>query len=114
MNAYICIVQNILCLCCNILDHSCGFDVKVRPPTMSEAEKLASGSTLISFLWPAQNPQLLDDLVKRNITAFGMDCVPRISRAQVFDALSSMANIAGYKAVVLAANHFGRFFTGMY
>jgi len=91
----------------------CGFCVEVRPPTLPEAEKIASGSTLISFLHPAQNPQLVDDLVKRKITAFGMDCVPRISRAQVFDALSSMANIAGYKAVVLAANHFGRFFTGM-
>ena len=80
---------------------------------MQEAEKLASGSTLISFLWPAQNTPLVDELVKRKVTAFGMDCVPRISRAQVFDALSSMANIAGYKAVVLAANHFGRFFTGI-
>jgi len=96
----------------DILDLPCRFDVKVRPPTLPEVEKLAGGSTLVSFLWPAQNTQLLDELVKRNITAFGMDCVPRISRAQVFDALSSMANIAGYKAVVLAANHFGRFFTG--
>jgi len=90
------------------------FCVKVRPPAMPEVEKLAGGSTLISFLYPAQNSPLVDELVKRNVTAFGMDCVPRISRAQVFDALSSMANISGYKAVVLAANHFGRFFTGSY
>lgn len=86
--------------------------LKVRPPIMSEVEKLAAGNTLISFLYPAQNAEIVDALVKRSVTAFGMDCVPRISRAQVFDALSSMANIAGYKAVILAANHFGRFFTG--
>jgi len=86
--------------------------LKVRPPEMKEVEQLKPGSTLISFLYPAQHPDLIETLVKRNVTSFGMDCVPRISRAQVFDALSSMANIAGYKAVVLAANHFGRFFTG--
>ena len=86
--------------------------LKVRAPTTEEANKLTSGSTLISFLYPAQNKNLIDLLAKKNVTSFAMDCVPRISRAQVFDALSSMANIAGYKAVLLSANHFGRFFTG--
>merc|ERR1712158_194035 len=68
--------------------------------------------TLYSFLYPGQNKELIDALAKKNLTAFGMDCVPRISRAQVFDALSSMGNISGYRAVVEASNHFGRFFTG--
>ena len=54
----------------------------------------------------------MDELATRKLTVFAMDCVPRISRAQVFDALSSMANIAGYKGVLEAANNFGRFFTG--
>lgn len=70
------------------------------------------GTKLISFLYPAQNKDLVAKLAERKITAFGVDCIPRISRAQSFDALSSMANIAGYKAVVEAANCFGRFFTG--
>ena len=68
---------------------------------------------LYSFLYPKQNEELIKALGGRNLTAFGMDCVPRISRAQVFDALSSMGNISGYRAVVEASNHFGRFFTGM-
>ncbi len=63
-------------------------------------------------MYPAQNKSLIEALAKKRATVFAMDCVPRISRAQVFDALSSMANIAGYKAVLEAANHFGRFFTG--
>merc|ERR1712055_473654 len=62
--------------------------------------------------YPGQNPELLKALADKKLTAFGMDCVPRISRAQVFDALSSMGNISGYRAVVEASNHFGRFFTG--
>ncbi|PIK34196.1 NAD(P) transhydrogenase [Apostichopus japonicus] len=66
----------------------------------------------LNFVYPAQNKDLLDKLATRKATLFGMDCVPRISRAQVFDALSSMANIAGYKGVIEAANNFGRFFTG--
>ena len=63
-------------------------------------------------MYPAQNKELVDILAKRKITSFAVDCIPRISRAQSFDALSSMANIAGYKAVIEAANLFGRFFTG--
>ncbi|UMM41946.1 hypothetical protein L5515_017975 [Caenorhabditis briggsae] len=86
--------------------------LKIRPPTELEVSKLKSGSTLISFIHPGQNKKLLDALTKTDKTVFAMDCVPRISRAQVFDALSSMANIAGYRAVIEAANHFGRFFTG--
>ena len=86
--------------------------LKVRSPSSEEVGKLKKGSNLISFLYPAQNKELLDQLAAAQVTTFAMDCIPRISRAQVFDALSSMANIAGYKAVVEAANHFGRFFTG--
>ncbi|XP_072028728.1 NAD(P) transhydrogenase, mitochondrial-like [Amphiura filiformis] len=86
--------------------------LKVRPPAMDEVDLLKENQNLISFLYPAQNKDLVDKLATRKINAFAMDCVPRISRAQVFDALSSMANIAGYKAVVEAANNFGRFFTG--
>jgi NAD(P) transhydrogenase subunit alpha len=67
---------------------------------------------LIAFLWPAQNPALLKRLAEQGVTALAMDSVPRISRAQKMDALSSMANIAGYRAVIEAAEHFGRFFTG--
>ena len=88
------------------------FIMKVRSPTPTEVEKLRIDNTLLSFLYPAQNKDLIDLLAKQRSTVFAMDCVPRISRAQVFDALSSMANISGYKAVIEAANHFGRFFTG--
>ena len=86
--------------------------LKVRGPEDEEAARLKAGQTLISFLWPAQNPELLQNLTERGVTAMAMDSVPRISRAQKVDALSSMANIAGYRAVVEAAQHFGRFFTG--
>jgi NAD(P) transhydrogenase subunit alpha len=86
--------------------------MKVRAPDDAEAEQLRAGQTLISFLWPAQNPELLEKLTKSGATVMAMDSVPRISRAQKADALSSMANIAGYRAVVEAAQHFGRFFTG--
>eukprot|EP01061_Rhynchopus_euleeides_P041913 TRINITY_DN73253_c0_g1_i1.p1 TRINITY_DN73253_c0_g1~~TRINITY_DN73253_c0_g1_i1.p1 ORF type:complete len:1101 (+),score=502.03 TRINITY_DN73253_c0_g1_i1:85-3387(+) len=78
-----------------------------------EVDKLKEGSVLVSFIQPAQNKDLVGRLQGRNITSFAMDCVPRtISRAQTYDALSSMANIAGYKAVVEAANQFGRFLCG--
>ena len=86
--------------------------LKVRAPDNDELGMLRSGQTLISFLWPAQNPDLLATLTERGVTALAMDSVPRISRAQKMDALSSMANIGGYRAVVEAAQHFGRFFTG--
>ncbi|RAU21530.1 NAD(P)(+) transhydrogenase (Re/Si-specific) subunit alpha [Paramagnetospirillum kuznetsovii] len=86
---------------------------KVRAPTMDEVALLKDGATLISFIWPAQNPDLMQALSARKVTILAMDCVPRqLSRAQKMDALSSMANIAGYRAVVEAANQFGRFFTG--
>lgn len=86
--------------------------MKVRAPEAGEARRLRSGQTLISFLWPAQNPEMLKDLADRGVTAIAMDSIPRISRAQKMDALSSMANIGGYRAIVEAAQHFGRFFTG--
>lgn len=87
--------------------------LKVRAPDMNEIQNLVRDeSTLASFLYPAQNRTVIDALAKKRATVFAMDCVPRISRAQVFDALSSMANISGYKAVLEAANNFGRFFTG--
>ncbi|MDA0679272.1 MAG: Re/Si-specific NAD(P)(+) transhydrogenase subunit alpha [Proteobacteria bacterium] len=86
--------------------------LKVRAPEGDEAKLLRSGQTLISFLWAGQNPDMLKDLTDRGVTAMAMDSIPRISRAQKMDALSSMANIGGYRAVVEAAQHFGRFFTG--
>lgn len=86
--------------------------LKVRAPLETEVNLFKPNSTLISFLYPAQNQPLIEQLNNKKLTTFAMDKVPRISRAQVFDALSSMANISGYKAVVEAANNFGRFFTG--
>ena len=91
---------------------------KVRPPEFNsslnseEVDLLHEKQVIITFLWPAQNPDLLKKLAEKKVTALSMDSVPRISRAQKMDALSSMANIAGYRAVVEAAQHFGRFFTG--
>jgi NAD(P) transhydrogenase subunit alpha len=85
---------------------------KVRAPEGGEEGKLRADQTLISFLAPGQNPELLKQLTESGGTALSMDSVPRISRAQKMDALSSMANIAGYRAIVEAAQHFGRFFTG--
>ena len=86
--------------------------VKVRGPEAGELAALRDGQTLISFFWPAQNADLLDAAAKKSLTIVAMDMVPRISRAQKMDALSSMANIAGYRAVMEAGNNFGRFFTG--
>ncbi|HEY0136868.1 MAG TPA: Re/Si-specific NAD(P)(+) transhydrogenase subunit alpha [Nannocystis sp.] len=86
--------------------------LKVRPPTLDEVGLLREGGTLVSFIYPAQNKQLVEALAARRATVIAMDAVPRISRAQKLDALSSMANIAGYRAIVEAANNFGRFFQG--
>ncbi|HSU75751.1 MAG TPA: Re/Si-specific NAD(P)(+) transhydrogenase subunit alpha [Burkholderiales bacterium] len=85
---------------------------KVRPPDLDEVVMLTEGATVVSFIWPAQHPLLMDALAAKKATVLAMDSVPRISRAQKLDALSSMANIAGYRAVIEAAHHFGRFFTG--
>lgn len=92
--------------------------IKVRAPELHpqlnrhEAELLREGGALISFIWPATNKPLLEQLQARNATVLAMDAVPRITRAQKLDALSAMANIAGYKAVIEAANHYGRFLGG--
>ncbi|MBS0563784.1 MAG: Re/Si-specific NAD(P)(+) transhydrogenase subunit alpha [Proteobacteria bacterium] len=91
-----------------------GADVvaKVRPPSDAEAARLRKGQTLISFFYPAQGKTLLEACNGQGATVVAMDMVPRISRAQKMDALSSMANIAGYRAVIEAGSNFGRFFTG--
>ena len=86
--------------------------VKVREPQPEELARLSSGKTLISFFWPAQNAEMLEAAKATGASVIAMDMVPRISRAQKMDALSSMANIAGYRAVIEAGNNFGRFFTG--
>ena len=85
---------------------------KVNPPTDDEIALIKEGATLVSFIWPAQRPDLMEKLSAKKINVLAMDAVPRISRAQALDALSSMANIAGYRAVVEAAHEFGSFFTG--
>jgi NAD(P) transhydrogenase subunit alpha len=95
-------------------DQAWGSDIvfKVTAPTSEEIAWLRDGSTLVALLSPALKPELVDELATRDITAMAMDAVPRISRAQSLDVLSSMANIAGYRAVIEAAHAFGRFFTG--
>jgi NAD(P) transhydrogenase subunit alpha len=85
---------------------------KVRAPSPEEVQSMREGQVLVSFIWPAQNPALLQSLAAKKVTVLAMDSVPRISRAQKLDALSSMANIGGYRAVIEAAHEFGRFFTG--
>jgi len=103
---------------CETLWKGADIIMKVRAPEhhpgldKHETEFLSTGQTLLSFVWPAQNPELLDQLAAKGVTVLAMDSVPRISRAQKLDALSSMANIGGYRAVIEAANNFGRFFTG--
>ncbi|WP_182882860.1 Re/Si-specific NAD(P)(+) transhydrogenase subunit alpha [Microbispora sp. H10949] len=89
-----------------------GVVLKVNAPTEEEIAALRDGATLVSLIGPAANPDLLDALTRRPVTVLAMDAVPRISRAQSLDVLSSMANIAGYRAVIEAAHAFGRFFTG--
>ena len=95
-------------------DDAWGSDVvlRVNPPSEEEIGRLADGATLIGMLSPGLRPELVEALAARPITALALDAVPRISRAQSMDVLSSMANIAGYRAVVEAAHEFGRFFTG--
>ena len=92
--------------------------LKVRPPEhhpvldIDEADLLPEKSALISLIFPGQNKELIEKLASLNITTLALDCVPRISRAQKMDVLSSMANIAGYRAVIEASHHFGSFFGG--
>src|SRR3954470_19225809 len=92
--------------------------LKLRPPTVEngacEADQMREGATLISYIQPAENPELIERLAARRLTVLAMDQVPRISRAQKMDALSSMANIAGYRAVIEGAQRFGSFFTGQF
>ena len=100
------------------LYRDCDIILKVRAPenhpelSLNEIDLFRKGQTLISFIQPAQNQELLQNLAKKDISVLAMESIPRISRAQKMDALSSMANIAGYRAIVEAAQHFGRFFTG--
>ncbi|MGM7775766.1 Re/Si-specific NAD(P)(+) transhydrogenase subunit alpha [Arthrobacter sp. KNU-44] len=95
-------------------DEAWGSEVvlRINPPTEEELGRLAEGATLIGSLSPGLRPELVEALAERPITALALDAVPRISRAQSMDVLSSMANIAGYRAVIEAAHEFGRFFTG--
>jgi NAD(P) transhydrogenase subunit alpha len=92
--------------------------LKVRQPmfrpgtTIHESDLMKAGASLISFFWPAQNKELIERMAARKVTVLAMDAMPRITRAQRMDALSAMANIAGYRAVIEAATHFGRFFPG--
>ena len=86
--------------------------LSVNAPTPANIKRLKKGSIFVGVLSPALKPQLLEQLAKQGVTALAMDAVPRISRAQSMDVLSSMANIAGYRAVIEAAHEFGRFFTG--
>ncbi|MCV6690399.1 Re/Si-specific NAD(P)(+) transhydrogenase subunit alpha [Neisseria meningitidis] len=90
----------------------CPLIYKVNAPSEQELPLLNEGQTIVSFLWPRQNEALVEALRTKKVNALAMDMVPRISRAQALDALSSMANISGYRAVIEAANAFGRFFTG--
>jgi NAD(P) transhydrogenase subunit alpha len=90
-----------------------GIVFKVRAPTIDEVALMREGSTLISFIWPAQNPELMQLLAARQVTVLAIDALPRmLSRAQKMDALTSMAGVTGYRAVIEAANAFGRFFNG--
>src|SRR5687768_10396917 len=86
--------------------------MKVRPPEDGEVELIRPGGWLVGFIWPGQNREIVDRLAKKRATVFAMDSVPRITRAQKMDTLSAMANIAGYRAIIEAANNFPRFFTG--
>lgn len=86
--------------------------LKVQPPTFDEVKMMKEGLVLLSYLWPDQHPELIKQLAERKVNAIAMDAIPRISRAQKMDVRSSMANVAGYRAVVEGAFHFGRFLNG--
>jgi len=86
--------------------------LKVKEPAVTEVEMMREGLVLLSYLWPAQNQMLLQKLADKKVNAVAMDAIPRISRAQKMDVLSSMANIAGYRAVIEGSYHFGRFLNG--
>ncbi|MCK6414444.1 MAG: Re/Si-specific NAD(P)(+) transhydrogenase subunit alpha [Giesbergeria sp.] len=87
--------------------------LKVRPPSNDEVALMREGGALIGFVWPAQNPELMQQLAARKVTVLAMDCLPRtLSRAQKMDALTSTAGVSGYRAVIEAANAFGRYFNG--
>ena len=86
--------------------------LKVQPLTEAEIKHVKAGTVVASYLWPAQNPELLKMLASKKINAIAMDAIPRITRAQKMDVLSSMANVAGYRAVIESANHFGKFLNG--
>lgn len=86
--------------------------LKVKEPSFEEIDMMKEGLVMLSYLWPAQNAELLQKLADKKVNAIAMDAVPRISRAQKMDVLSSMANIAGYRSVIEGANHFGRFLNG--
>lgn len=86
--------------------------IKINPPTIEEIQHVKSGATIMALLSPATNDKLLEEAARRGVNLIALDAVPRISRAQSMDVLSSMANIAGYRAVIEAAHAFGRFFSG--
>ena len=86
--------------------------LKVKEPTTEEVGMMREGLVLLSYLWPARNQDLLKTLADKKVNAIAMDAIPRISRAQKMDVLSSMANIAGYRAVIEGSFHFGRFLNG--
>src|SRR5688572_10986870 len=101
-----------------LVDRAGAWDAEIvltlRPPLASEVDKLREAARLISYMSPAEYPGLVDQSAARKVTVLAMDQVPRISSAQKIDALSSMANIAGYRAVIEAANRFGSCFTGQF
>jgi NAD(P) transhydrogenase subunit alpha len=96
----------------NLLFQTSDIILKVQPLTKSEIDLIKPGTLVASYLWPAQNQEILKLLAEKKINAIAMDAIPRISRAQKMDVLSSMANIAGYRAVIEGANYFGRFLNG--
>jgi H+-translocating NAD(P) transhydrogenase subunit alpha len=86
---------------------------KVRAPSADEVAMMREGQALVGFIWPAQNPDLMQQFAAKKVTVLAIDCLPRtLSRAQKMDALTSMAGVSGYRAVIEGANAFGRFFSG--